>query len=156
MGGFPTISGKVPRGSLLQDGLFPDHCSLLANRLTGRSVFQPSHPHPKRQGEGRDKEEKGATDEVCSVPTYSYTSLSLESDMSEYNQVKLEASVGMCNLSSERGGSHTRGEERLLGPLEVRTPCYHPSLSAIFWPPHLFVLPHQSFSGWPSPLGADE
>lgn len=56
MGGFPSFSGKVLRGSLSQDGLFPDHCSLHANRLTGRSVLQTSHPHPKRQGEGRDNE----------------------------------------------------------------------------------------------------
>lgn len=116
MGGFPSFSGKVPRGSLSQDGLFPDHCSLHANRVTGRSVLQTSsHPRPKWRGEGRDKEEKGANDEVCSVPTYSYTSLSLESDTPEYSQIKLEASVGMCNLSSGWGGSHRRGKSGYWG-----------------------------------------
>lgn len=86
MGGFPSFSGKVLRGSLSQDGLFPDHCSLHANRLTGRSVLQTSHPHAKRQGERRDNEQKGVTDEVCPVPTYSYTSLSLESGTPAYNK----------------------------------------------------------------------
>lgn len=115
MGGFPSFSRKVPRGSLSQDGLFPNHCSLHANRLTGRSVLQTSHPHPKRQDEGKDNEEKGVTDEVCPVPTYSYTSLSLESGTPAYSQIKLEASVGMCNLSSGWGGSHRRGKSGYWG-----------------------------------------